>query len=144
MSTKHTPAHWTDELVEMAACSEAVRWARTQPSFAVAWRTCERGDWMLWLAVQMGVRRELVWVACQVARTALKYVPTGEDRPRIAIETAEAWARGEATTGEVRAAAAAASYAADAAALKESAAIVRREWPSLKRLRDAARAEGDR
>jgi hypothetical protein len=35
----------------------------------------------------------------------LKYVPKGEDRPRIAIETAEAWTRGETTLKQVESAA---------------------------------------
>ena len=41
--------HWTDRLVELQACKEAVEWARTQPDFATAWATCQRGDWMEWL-----------------------------------------------------------------------------------------------
>ena len=49
--------------------------------------------------------------ACACAETALKYVKPGEDRPHKAIETARAWARGEASIDDVRKAA----YAADAA-----------------------------
>src|SRR3990167_6938134 len=75
-------AHWTDELVKMDACAEAVEWARTQPSLALAWRVCPRGDWMLWLAEKRHVdRKRLTWGACQCARTALRYVPDGEARP---------------------------------------------------------------
>jgi len=37
------------------------------------------------------------WCAAQCARTALHLVPAGEDRPRRALEVAEAWARGLAT-----------------------------------------------
>ena len=47
-----------------------------------------------------------------VARTVLDKIPDGEDRPRIAIETAEAWTRGEATLEQVYADAAAAYAAA--------------------------------
>lgn len=36
------------------------------------------------------------------ARRALHRVPEGEDRPRIAVETAERWLRGEATQDECR------------------------------------------
>jgi len=53
-----------------------------------------------------------VWCACACAREALKYVPKGEDRPRIAIETAEKWVRGKATKNQVEKASDAAYYAA--------------------------------
>ena len=98
------------------------------------WRDCERGDWLLWLAAEAGVdRRAVVTAGCACARTALQYVPAGEERPRRAIELAEAWARGEETLETVRAAADAAdafdavgnatAYAADAAREACDAAI---------------------
>ena len=105
-----------DILTKLGACTEAVKWAgRKTPK--KAWETCKRGDWLLWIASKLDIdRKKLVLAACACARTALKYVPVGEDRPRIAIETAEAWTRGEATIEQVRTAARAASAAADAAA----------------------------
>ena len=104
-----------DILTKLGACTEAVKWAgRKTPK--KAWETCKRGDWLLWIASKLDIdRKKLVLAACACARTALKYVPVGEDRPRIAIETAEAWTRGEATIEQVRTAAYAASAAADAA-----------------------------
>jgi hypothetical protein len=76
-------------------------------------------------------RRRIVLAACAVAESSLKYLPAGEDRPRVAIETARRWARGEATLKEVRdasdaayaarAAARAAADADDAAAARSSA-----------------------
>ena len=41
--------HWTDKLVGMNACHDAVEWARGYPSLKAAWKACKRGDWMLWL-----------------------------------------------------------------------------------------------
>jgi hypothetical protein len=77
---------------------------------------------MLWLAAKAGVERKIVVLAaCAVARTALKHVKPGELRPLKAIETAEAWTRGEATLEEVRRAAAAANAAAYAAAANAAA-----------------------
>jgi len=67
------------------------------------WDACERGDWMLWYAGHASDRRLVVRAACLCAREALIYIPAGEDRPRIAIETAERWTLGEATIDEVRA-----------------------------------------
>ena len=85
---------------------------------------------MLWLLGKVAgapgskSRKRLVLCCCEVARLALKYVPKGEHRPRIAIETAERHCRGEATLEEVRAAAAAAAaaYAYAAAAYAAAAA----------------------
>ena len=119
--------HWSRKLKAIGACKDAVKWAKEQPSFAQAWQTCERGDWMLWLAGKMHdkpewpTRQQLVLAACDCAELSLKYVPKGEDRPRVAIETARAWAKGKATIDEV-AAAAAAGAAADADAYAAAAA----------------------
>ena len=41
--------HWSDELVAMGACADAVTWAKKQPSATKAWKSCKRGDWMAWL-----------------------------------------------------------------------------------------------
>ena len=108
-------------LDSLCACSKAKEWAQGK-SFHVVWTTCKRGDWLLWLCGKMAdkkgwpTRKQLVLAACSCAETALKYVKEGEDRPRIAIETARKWARGKATLQQVTAAAAAADAAyADAA-----------------------------
>jgi hypothetical protein len=119
-------AHWSEKLTRIGACSDAVTWARKQPSYAKAWMSCKRADWLLWLAGRLckneGTRKTIVLAACACARTALVHVPAGETRPLNAIETTEAWCRGEATLEQVRKArraayaATAAAYAADAAA----------------------------
>ena len=120
-------------LVELKACSEAREWASGK-SLAAVWKTCKRGDWLLWLCGKMAdkpnwpTRKEVVLAACDCAELALKYVPEGEEHPRKCIEATRAWASGNATLDEVRtvrrfrlyaayAAADAAAYAAaDAAA----------------------------
>ena len=136
------------------ACRPALEWLQAR-TLAEAWEQSERGDWLLWLAAKAGVdRRRLVMAACACARLALVHVPPGEERPRVAIETAEAWCRGEATIEQVKearrnaadayaayasspasspaaaayaayAAADAADAAADSRALKEAAELVR-------------------
>ena len=116
-------SHWTRKLKCMGACSDAVEWAQKYKTFANAWRYCTRGDWMLWLLGQNAgepgsdERRPLVFAACECARLALPYVAKGEKRPLKAIETAEAWARGDAgvTLDDVEKAAYAATDAAYAA-----------------------------
>ena len=113
--------HWSAALPR-TACSDAVAWALTQKSAAIAWRDCKRGDWMLWLIGKVEKsgpytkeRKPIVRVACECARLAWKWMP---EKSRDALEVVEAWTRGEATTEqckEARAAAYAAAYAADAA-----------------------------
>ena len=71
-------------------------------------------------------RRRLVLAACDCADTVQHRVPDGETRPRRALDTARAWARGEATAEQCRDAAAdafaASAYAASAYAADASAA----------------------
>ena len=112
--------HWSDALAPLGACPDAVAWARTQPSYAVAWRRCTRPDWLLWLAGQrcrtLAQRRAIVLAACDCAETALRHVPEGELRPAEAIRVARAWVRRKATLQDVRAAYASANAAAYATA----------------------------
>jgi len=104
------------------ACRESLKWLEGR-DLTQAWAECERGDWLLWHAAKAGIdRKRLVMAACACARLALVHVRAGEEGPRITIETAEAWCRGEATIEQVRearrnaAAAADDAYAAAAAA----------------------------
>ena len=117
-------------LVELNACSEAQEWAGGK-SLAVVWKTCKRGDWLLWLCGKMAdkpdwpTRKEVVLAACDCAELSLKHVSSGEERPRKCLETVRAWAAGNATIDEVRTAkrdAAYAAYAAYAAAAAKAAA----------------------
>ena len=118
-------------LRKLGACEEARTWAKGKDLHEV-WTSCDRADWLLWLAGRMAdepgwpTRKQIVLAACACAETALRYVKPGEDRPRIAIETARAWVRGEASIEDVRLArknayAAAAAYAAYAAAYAAAA-----------------------
>lgn len=84
----------------------ASQWEGDAASAAEMLQRCARVD-----------RRRLVLAACDCAETTLRYVPAEEERPRIAIETARRWVRGEAGVEDVRRAADAAWTAyVDAAA----------------------------
>ena len=116
-------AKFIEKLRGLNPCEEGLKYAESFGSLQKAWDSCERGDWMLWLLGKLSgppeseSRKELVLIACQCARTALKYVEKGDEkRPLKAIQTAEKWAKGAATIEEVRAAAAYAANAAYAAA----------------------------
>jgi hypothetical protein len=115
-----TNAEVVAALKKLRACRESIEWASEHGGdWSALWRDCQRGDWMLWLAGMLAgepgsdKRRPLVLATCECARLALKHVPDGEDRPRKAIEAAEAWAHGAAgvTLEQVRAYADAAAYA---------------------------------
>ena len=109
------------------ACTESLEWLSDR-DLDTAWAECPRGDWLLWLTAKAGIdRKRLVMSACSTAREALRFVPEGEDRPRIAIETAEAWCRSEATIEQVREARwnAAAAASARLAMRRKTAEIVR-------------------
>jgi len=81
------------DLLPGDACPPAVVWAAQYHDPLTAWKSCERGDWMLWLLARRDVARaELVQLACQCARLALPYVQAGEERPLLAIVAAEQWA----------------------------------------------------
>lgn len=86
------------------ACGPSRAYLRGR-TVAEAWSECRRADWLLLAAVRLGVdHRPIVMAACACARMALRYVPAGDDRPRVGIETAEAWCRGAATLERVYAA----------------------------------------
>lgn len=118
----------TDRIRDLQPCSDAAAWLTSQPDPETAWVICERADWMLWLAARLDIDRPtLARAACDCARTALKYVPTGEDRLRLAIEASERWADDPSKDNHKAArdaarAAYAAAYAADAAAAYAAAA----------------------
>lgn len=102
MTQETAVTDWTETDVPSDACSDAVAWLRTQPDAATAWRTCERGDWMLWLAGRRAgrpgsdARRVLVLAACDCAELAR---PHWRDRDVEVLDrcltTARRWARGE-------------------------------------------------
>ena len=114
-------------LTRLGACDEARRVYGAQPATEETYAACQRGDWLLWLAARAGVdRRALVLAACECAELALpiweRRYPE-DRRPQKALRIARAWARGEASLEDVRAADGAAANAAyDAADAADSAA----------------------
>ena len=148
------------KLESLGACPAAIDWLATQPSIAVAWCECQRGDWMAWLLGRLSgepesaKRKRLCLCLAAIADS----VPQGSAGKRC-LRTLRAWAHGKATIEQVRAAAYAAgaaaaadadaaAYAADAAADAADAAaygsdaaararcadIVRKHYPTPPRL----------
>ena len=150
--------HWTDKLVELHACREAVEWAKGYPSLRAAWKACKRGDWMLWLigltepsAPWSEERGVLVRIAVEGAMLAPPCPDEYEVSRQWCIDALLRWYDGEDNRDEVvasrdaAAASAADAYAAiyDAAAAAAYAAIYAADAVSAYSAIFAACASGD-
>jgi hypothetical protein len=123
-----TTTDWTDDLRALGACSESIALAKGggYATLDGAWAACDNPRWMLWYAGRMAGargslgRRKIVVVACEIARLVLPIFEAkrpDDKRPRVAIETAERYARGEdVSLADIRAA-----YAADVDAAYDAA-----------------------
>lgn len=93
--------NWIRPLRKLGACQDALDWCGDYDSSDEAWQACVRGDWMLWAMKSKSItggsdsHRKLVLLACECARLALPLAGKGEDILLKAIETTEAWARGD-------------------------------------------------
>ena len=122
-------------LVEIDACRESIKWLGKRTA-QQAWDECERPDWLLWWIAKdkPDCKCDIVRLTCKIARTVLRYVPAGEESPRLAIEAAERWAadpsyeNANAAYAAYAAAYAAAAYASNAAAKQDYCAIIREHF----------------
>ena len=82
------------------ACDEGVGWAAGLTP-EQAWATCQKSDWMLWGLKRIGYAddRTLLLFACWCVRQVWDKLT--DPRSRAAVETAERYARGEATKQEL-------------------------------------------
>jgi hypothetical protein len=99
-----------EKLEKLNACRGAIEWVSDKDA-KTAWETCERGDWMLWIAKRQGVNIKQLTLAKVKCASLVKHLMK-DDRSLKALEVAEKFALGEATIDELRAAA----HAADAVA----------------------------
>jgi hypothetical protein len=119
-----------ENLNDWEACEASIDWLRTQPDLQTAWESCGRADWLMWLLYEIGYpdKGKLRALACRFVRETK--LPNGrttwdlltDDRSRKAIETAEAYTRGEATGEELTEARKAAKRAETAARVATMAA----------------------
>lgn len=137
------------------ACEDGRKWALTQPTMADVWDNCPRVDWLLWIADKLGQRPDdrtlrLFAVWCARNTPMLDGRKRGDlltdPRSLAALEVAERFAEGMATSEELHAARAAAWAAAlDAAwaaawAAAWDAAQVAAKAAAWDAARDAAQA----
>jgi len=106
------------ELHRLDACPESIEWLGSR-DLATAWAECDEPGWMMWwYRHHYPVKRVCVEIAIFCAREVLPAFEAeypGDDRPRKAIEAAEAYLR-DPCGRTMDAAADAAAYAANAAA----------------------------
>jgi hypothetical protein len=68
----------------------------------ITWQECEDPVGMIrWLEKNGAARKILVKIACVCARYALVYIPSGDPKPLIVIETTEKWIGGKVEADKV-------------------------------------------
>ncbi len=116
------------DLKRLGACSDACEWAEQFNTWAECWAACAKPRWLAWIcgrvSGEVGSPKRLKLCA-MLAEIAALVLPRFEarfphdSRPRVAVEILAAYARGEATLEDVRAAAADANDAYAAAVLDD-------------------------
>ena len=89
------------QLIKLHPCPQSIAWIGLR-TLREAWEECDRADWMAWLIGKLLPREVAIPAFCACARILLHRVPVGEDRPRVALDLAEAFARGEVAVLQVR------------------------------------------
>jgi len=96
-----TQPEWVS-ILPVDACRNAILWSSQFSSPQDAWDSCQRADWMAWLAGKLRgergdkLRKRFVLCLCECLRTScLKLIPDEGGSPLRVIEEAESWARGE-------------------------------------------------
>jgi hypothetical protein len=113
-------------LIKLNACESAREWAGDMPIEKVV-ATCDRGDWLLWLAKRVDADFQLFTLAKGHCANTVRHLMK-DDRSINAVDVAIAFGEGKATREELDAAAAAAytayatAYAAATAATAYAAA----------------------
>lgn len=94
-----------DWLRENEACDQSIIWVEENnvQSLQEAWTSCERGDWLLWLAAELNVdKRKLAMCGALCAHTVIQYMK--DPRSRDAVRIVFLWGRGKATDEQLMAA----------------------------------------
>jgi len=126
-------------------CKDAVEFYKGFNTFEEAWNACERGDWMLWIAQQMGVELQPLTLAKGLCANTVRHLMKDE-RSTNAVDVAIKFGKGEATREELDDAAeasyvvACAADAADAVAYDAADAVA---YAAADAAYDAAYAAAD-
>lgn len=97
-------------LESLNPCKTGAIWVAAQSSYQSAWETCDRGDWMLWIAKQRRVdSRKFAGAKSACARLVVHLMT--DKRSVDAVVAAERFAKGEVSVSELEIAAKAANDA---------------------------------
>src|SRR3990167_8738911 len=96
-------------------CLDAAKYYDACKSSKEAWNNCPRGDWMLWIALKLGVNIKILTLAKVHCALTMKHL-IKDKRSIKALEVALKFANNKATLKELKIAANVANVAADAAA----------------------------
>ena len=110
-----------EKLLKLSPCEDGLKFAESLNfDFVKIWNQCERGDWMIWMLLNLKLAKKMDYVKISVAcaEICLKNYESKyphDDRPRKALEAAKAWID-KPTKAAARSAAESAEYAARSAA----------------------------
>jgi hypothetical protein len=92
-------------------CSEAREWMKAQKNSTEAWKNCERGDWMLWIAKKLKVDDKKLTMAKAMCAKQVEHLMK-DQRSKDALQACFDYVNGKITREELNAAYAAAYAAA--------------------------------
>ena len=91
-----------EQVLALIPCEGMVEWLQDKEDMQGAWESCDRGDWLLWLAGRAGLdQKKLVRAAIECAVPVLQYIPIEEQRPSEALKVVLRWCKGRSTSEEV-------------------------------------------
>jgi hypothetical protein len=102
------------KLENLNACDDAKEWVKRQKSASEAWETCNRGDWMLWLAKRLDVDDKKLTLTKAMCAKQVEHL-LKDQRSIDALQGCFDYSEGRITRADLDKLAYAASYAADAA-----------------------------
>ena len=88
------------DLTQFSLCKEGLAYYNRKSSFEEAWRDCERGDWMLWIAKKSGIDDRTLTRAKALCANTVRHLMT-DRRSTAAVDAAMRYAAGRISRDEL-------------------------------------------
>jgi hypothetical protein len=88
------------DISQFSPCSEGQKYYDSKATAAEAWRDCERGDWMLWIAHKLDIDRRTLTRAKALCANTVRHLMK-DKRSTDAIDAALLYADGKITENEL-------------------------------------------